>query len=595
MKLRQLLLLLLVSALAAAGGWLAARRHPPGSKPAAAPAANGPRVLYYQSSMHPWIKSDQPGRCTICGMELVPVYEGQSGFEAGAGIVTLSSNIIQVIGVQTEEVQRRPLRRQFRFAGIIEDNDTKHRYVSAYIDGRIDELAVNYVGAEVRAGQPLATFYSPILLAAEREYVSLQRQQPEAVSAALTQERRFLLETAALRLRRLGLTDAQIAQLPSKNDQELHTQILAPVSGTITARNVYPGQYVKEGDKLFELADFSTMWFVFDAYERDLSWLKPGQRVEITMPAMPGQTLTGAIAFIDPNLNGVTRSAKVRVELPNPRFEDDGRSRRLLYHRLYADASVQVESPEVLSVSRSAILSPGAQALAYVEKGPGAYEQRRIRLGRAGDEAWEVLEGLQAGERVVTTGNLLVDAQAQLNASAALAPASGPPPASTPAGSAPGSAPALPPLTDGQRQAVTNFLNLVAAITDVLASDDLAGFNTRAAQTHQQTPALLNTFKDGGAWLALVQQAEPVGHLEPADNLRAARKSFHPLSEVAVQLVKALRGADAAFRSLHVYRCPMTKDSFPGAPRTAEWIQLAAPIRNPYFGAEMLDCGSEVK
>jgi len=361
---------------------------------------------------------------------------------------------------------------------------------------------------------------------------------------------------------------------------------------------------VKEGDKLFELADFSTMWLVFEAYVSDLACLQSGQAVQVTAPAVPGRTFSGKITFIDPNLNAMTRSAKVRVELPNPVVEQGGQTRRLFYHRLYADASVQVELPEVLTVSRSAVLSAGSPPLVYVDKGGGAYEPRRVRLGRAGDEYWEVLDGVSSGESVVTTGNLLIDAQAQLNSSAGSAPGEhvhgAPGPTSsqaTPDTNQTRSAAdaTRPPLTEPQRTAVRAFLTLVAGLADALAADDLAKFNAEAARTHQATPALINSFGQASPWLGLVQQAEPVGHLPAVTDLKAARKQFHPLSDVAVALGQALRRQDATFQSLRIYRCPMTKDSFPGAPRTADWIQFAAPIRNPYFGAEMLDCGSEVK
>jgi Cu(I)/Ag(I) efflux system membrane fusion protein len=412
----------------------------------------------------------------------------------------------------------------------------------------------------------------------------------------------MLRQAAAERLKRLGLTEAQIAGLPAKDPNETHTQILAPVAGTVVTRMVYAGQYVKEGERLFELADFSTMWFQFDAYERDLAWIKPGQTVEVTTPAVPGQTFTGAVVFIDPNLKEMTRSAKVRVELANPLLENDRPARRQLYHRLYAEARVQIASPEVLTVSRTAVLAPGSQPLVYVEKAPGVYEQRRVRLGRSGDDAWEILDGLSAGERVVTTGNMLVDAQAQLNATggAESGPA-GPsldtnlPPTST--GTQPGGTPAedLPALSSPQRAALTEFLNLATGVTDALASDNLAQYNERAAQVHRLIPGLLNAFPDRTGWRLQVEVISTVGHLAGAGDLKSARKEFHPLSEASVALAKALRTRDPEFRTLRVYRCPMTKDSFPGAPRTAEWIQRTDPIRNPYFGQEMLDCGSEVK
>jgi membrane fusion protein, copper/silver efflux system len=590
MKPIHVVLFLLVAALAGAGGWFAARHALAKSSSPTADTGQARKILYYQSAMHPWIKSDKPGRCTICGMELSPVYDGDKGFDAGEGIVTLGSNIIQVINARTDEVRRRPLKRSLRFAGTIDDNDAKHRIVSAYIDGRVDALAVNFVGAEVVAGQPLATFYSPMLLAAEREYIATAKQHAPPAGATLAAENHRLVEAAGARLKRYGLSEAQVAALPQKEADDIHTQLLAPVSGTVVGRFVYEGQYVKEGDKLFEIADFSTMWFQFDAYERDLAWLKPGQKVEVTTPAAPGKTFTGTLAFIDPNLKEMTRSAKVRVELPNPSVEINGVKRRELYHKLFADAVVQVEIPEVLAVPRSAVLSPGAAPVLYVDKGGGAYEQRRLRLGRTGDDEYEVLDGIAEGERVVTQGGMLIDAQAQLNASANQPTGEG-----VSSRDFTGTTNGLPPLTDAQQKAVHEFLALANAITAALAGDNLEEFNAQALKAHSAVPSLAGAFATDSPWRPSIEKLEAAAHLAPATDLKAGRKSFHPLSEAVVEFAKALRRQEAVFKSLKIFRCPMTKDAFPGAPRTAEWIQFESPIRNPYFGAEMLDCGSEVK
>jgi Cu(I)/Ag(I) efflux system membrane fusion protein len=308
--------------------------------------------------------------------------------------------------------------------------------------------------------------------------------------------------------------------------------------------------------------------------------------------------------FIDPNLKEMTRSAKVRVELPNPLIETNGVKRRELYHKLYADAIVQVEVPEVLAVPRSAVLSPGAVPIVYVDQGNGAYEQRKVRLGRAGDNDYEMLDGLEEGERVVTQGNMLIDAQAQLHASSQGAGGEhqhgGPGPQST---SSPGrkSLPegavkqTLPTLTESQSKAVKDFLTLADAITASLAADNLDEFKAGAQKTHGALPALSAAFENASPWRPLLRQIETSGHLSDANDLKAARKIFHPLSEAVVEFAKVLRQAETNFSSVKIFRCPMTKDAFPGAPRTAEWIQMQSPIRNPYFGAEMLDCGSEVK
>ncbi len=591
MKPLHLPLIVLVAVAAGAGGWFAARQLPPSSTPADNAQGSTRKVLYYQSAMHPWIKSDKPGRCTICGMALSPVFEGDKGFDTSEGVVTLGSNSIQVINVQSQAVKRRPLQRSFRFAGTIDDNDAKHRIVSAYVDGRIDTLVVNHLGAEVVAGEPLATLYSPMLLAAEREYVALQKPASAGAATSFGAEQHRLSEASAARLERLGLSTAQIAALPQKDAGDIHTPLLAPMSGTVVARFAYEGQYVKEGEKLFEIADFSTMWFLFDAYERDLAWLRPGQKVEVTTPSAPGRSFAGTIAFIDPNLKEMTRSAKVRVELLNPLVGTNGLLRRELYHKLFAEALVQVEMPELLAVPRSAVLSPGANPVVYVDKGGGAYEQRKVRLGRVGDEFHEVLEGLGDGERVVTQGSLLIDAQAQLNAGVN-SPADAPDHGTT---STTSPATVLPAVTAAQQPATKDFLAAAAALSTALAADDLAGFNTQATRVHTALPALLAVFTADDGWRTLIAKIEASGHLDSANDLKTARKNFHPLSVATVEFAKALRRAEANFGGLKVFRCPMTKDAFPGAPRTAEWLQLDATIRNPWFGAEMLDCGNEVK
>lgn len=562
--------ILLTLAVAVPVTWFATRKiHSGGAGSAATsatPAKSERKLLYYQSAMHPWVKSPKPGRCTICGMELTPVYEGDAGFDAGSGdVVPLTQTMIQVMNVQTAEARQRPLKKTLTVAGTIDDDARRHRIISAYVEGRIEKLNINHHGAEVVEGKPLAEIYSPSLLQSEREYRSLTGD---------------LRQSVALRLRQMGLTPAQIAALPGKSPESLTTELLSPMSGTVVNDEVYAGQYVTAGQKLFEIADFSTMWFVFRAYEQDLPWVKMGLKVDITTPSHPGQTFTGSITFIDPNFDEATRSTKVRVELENPLVE----GRRSLLHRLYADGLVHLDAPEVLTVPRSAVIETGPEAVAYVDQGGGAYARRVLKLGRRGDALVEVSSGLSAGDKVVVNGNLLIDGQAEMNRSFAE-------PAATNAPAA-----ALPALTDAQRKAVQEFLALADAITASLAADKLDEFNTQAAKSHAAMPALMDAFVNADkAWHPLLKAIAEAGHLEKAGDLKAARKIFHPFSNAAVALAQALRRGEKEFASLKVFRCPMTKNAFAGAPNASEWIQLQPTLRNPYFGAAMLDCGSEVK
>ena len=533
------------------------------------------KVLYYQSAMHPWIKSDKPGRCTICGMELTPVYEGEAGFDVSGDLITLSSNSVRVLNVQTVEARIQALTKTLNVAGTIEQDDSKRRVLSAYVGGRIDNLQVNYVGAEVKAGEPLAEFYSPILLTAVRDYLVVQRGAGDA----------SLVSAAASRLKQLGLSDEQISHLRDTfKETDITIPLLAPISGTVTEKKVSAGQYVQEGEKLFELADFSTMWFIFRAYEQDLPWIRIGQKVGVSTPSLPGKVVTGTIKFIDPNLDEATRAAKVRVELENPLVD----GRRLFSHRLYADGVVQVEASEVLAVPRSAVIQTGPEAVAFVEQGGGGYARHVLKLGRRGDTLFEVLDGLSAGDKVVVNGNLLMDGQAEMNRAFAAPAAAMPMTTNMPPGE-------LPALTEAQRAAVREFLVHVDALSAALAADDLEKFNTQTDKTHAAAGNLYAAFPGSEAWQALAREVEASSHLIVANDLKEARREFYPFSMATVNLAQAVRRSGADIGVLKVFRCPMSKNAFVDAPNIAEWIQLQPEVRNPLFGKEMLDCGSEVK
>jgi membrane fusion protein, copper/silver efflux system len=545
------LLLLLAAGLAGFAGWHFGRR------PSAPDTSAARKVLYYQSPMHPQVKSDRPGNCTICGMKLVPVYEGETGGAVGG--VRLSQQAANVIHVATASVVRQPIQRTIRVAGMIDDDDSAHRRLSAYVEARIEKLHVNYVGAEVEAGQPLAELFSRELIVARGEY-TLATKMPAG------SDRENAISATRQKLRRLGLTAEQVEKLPGQTGDTFG--IIAPISGTVVARNVYEGQYVKEGDVLFEIADFTKMWFVFEAYERDLAWIRVGQSVEIVTPSVPGKVYRAPIAFIDPNLNPETRSARIRVVLDNPHVGDPARHRHELLHKVYAEGRITVETEPVLTIPRSAVLNPDSAPLVYLARGEAGYEPRGVLLGRVGDDVWEVLDGLDEKDRVVTTGNLLIDAQAQLERGSP--------------------APSVVPLDATQQAAARKFIEAIAATGRALAADDLAAHNA-------SIPALQASATEVGAAL-------PHGRLSSATNISAAkdlvsaRKQFYPLSMAAADLVPSLRRAAPDLAKIKVFQCPMAKSAVPSAETNeGRWVQLEGPLRNPFFGAEMLECGEEVR
>ena len=527
---------LVIVALAAAGGWYASRLWPV-SAPTNIPGAR--KILIYQSPMHPWVKSDKPGQCTVCGMDLVPVYEVGAGFDkATAGRVMLPSGSPDVVGMRTEVVRKQPLARTLRVAGMIGEDESRHGIISAPVEGRIDGLAMTGEGDKVTRRQPLVTLFSRTLLSAASDYkIALEQTSPTA-------------DQAKRRLEQYGLVWEQIQAIPQRQADDIHFGILSPLTGTIVKSYVSEGQTIREGDRLFEIADFTKMWFMFTAYEQDLPLLATGQIITVTTPSLPGEILKAKVGFISPNLDETTRSSRIRVVLENPD--------RRIRNKTFAEGIVELDAPEVIAIPRGAVLWPGGTPRVYVEKAPGVYQQRNVKLGRPGDACWEILGGLKEGERVVLSGNMLIDGQAQLDAMVVAEPA--------------------PPdlaISTAANPDLNAYLTAVAALTNALADDDLAAANAALAQLPNAPEGLIKTSAPG-----------------PNTDIMAMRKAFLPWSQ---EIAALAAGMKPQFPGLQIFSCPMTHDLWPGAPADAKWIQAGGELHNPYWGKQMRDCGVEVK
>lgn len=498
----------------------------------------------YRCPMHPMVTSPTPAKCTICGMDLVRGLAANA--EAPPGVIALSPSVVTTIGVQTTPVTRQALTRSLRVVGRIEDDDTSHRILSARVPGRVEKLHLNYVGAAVAADAPLATIYSPEMLTAQRVYVERLKAGEGAFPAAARAEARE-------RLFELGLPEAEIETLTQSLKPSATIVLRAPNAGTVVAKSVYEGQYVQASDRLFEIADFSRMWFVFDAYAQDIPWLQAGQTVEITTQAVPGETIVAPIEFIDPNFDELRQSARVRAVLPNPHYSVAGQPHSLP-HRVLAEGRVLVASPEVLAAPRAAILDTGRGPVAYVDQGSGHYLQRAVQLGRRGDTQVEILSGLAEGDRVVTQGALLIDAQAQLTQEAA--------------GAAHAHATAAPPLDPAAREKLAAALPALLEASAALAADDFPRYQAGFPQLTTATADLPGLPK-----------------LAVGTDLKSARVSFEPWITRVADLARPYK----AELGVKVYECPMAPVGGKG-----RWLQRTAPLHNPFFGSTMLECGDEL-
>lgn len=356
-------------------------------------------------SMHPQIRKNAPGNCPICGMDLIPLRSGGSSNEAAfpADAMQMSEEAIALANIQTSVVSRKNPVKEILLYGVIAPDERRLQSQTAHTGGRIEKLFVDFTGETVRAGQPLVTLYSPELLTAQQELL-------EALKLKETQPQ--LLQAAREKLRLWKLTDGQIAQIETSGIVSPTVDIKSTTSGIVMSRKISEGDYVSSGGVLFEVADLSSVWAMFDAYEVDLAFLKVGDRLDFTVQAVPGKVFTGKISFIDPILDQTTRTARVRVEIPNPNL--------LLKPEMYANATVTASLQQFnnqIVIPQSAVLWTGKRSIVYVsltEYDVPVYQLREVELGPSLGNSYVVLDGLEDGELIVSNGVFAIDASAQL-------------------------------------------------------------------------------------------------------------------------------------------------------------------------------------
>ena len=339
---------------------------------------------------------------------------GHDHAAAGAGPadrnqpVRLSADDSRRIGVTFAEVALGPLEREVRTVAQVTYDETRVTVVAPRVEGWVEALYVNTTGQPVRRGQPLFALYAPMVVATEQELL-LARDLESGVAGG-TEEARAgahgLLESTRRRLLAWDVPPDEVARLEATGEVQRTVTFRSPATGVVVQKAVLPGQRLMPGDPVYRIADLSTVWIEGEVFERDLPSVHVGQKVSAEFPALPGEHRTGRIAYIYPTLDPTTRTARVRVELPNPGLA--------LKPGMYATVRLTSETAPVLSVPRSAVLVTGERALAFLKRPDGAFEPRPVSLGRATDERLEILHGLSRGDTVVASATFLVDAESNL-------------------------------------------------------------------------------------------------------------------------------------------------------------------------------------
>lgn len=391
-------------------------------------------ILYWTCTMHPSVRMKEPGTCPICAMNLVPVRK-QAEEETGdpssqsqptrtqpasiqpavdiaapdRSTFTVDPVRQQLIGVQTETVGPRNLDRTIRTVGIIETDERRTAQIHTKVGGWVEDVFVDYTWQHVKKGDPLFSIYSPDLVSTQEEYLTALKAVDRLGDTGFPdvgERARRLLTSTRTRLLFFDVTPAQIEALERSREVQKTLVVYSSIEGHVVERNAFPGMRVEPNTRLYTLVDHSYVWVHVEVYEQDIAFVRTGQRATMTVEAYPGKTFSGRVTFIEPHMMRDTRTLRVRLEFPNPGL--------LLKPEMYAHIELRIPVGERLAVPASAVLRTGRRDVVFVSRGEGRMELRQVELGIKTDAFYEVLQGLQPGERIVTAANFLIDAESKV-------------------------------------------------------------------------------------------------------------------------------------------------------------------------------------
>lgn len=539
-------------------------------------------------SMHPQIRQSEPGSCPICGMDLIPL-ETSDNSDIDPDAISMSESAMIIAGVSTYKVGNSDGIKEITLNGKVEVNEKGVYSQSSHIPGRIEKILVTFTGEYVKKGQVVAYVYSPELATAQQELLeaySIRDIQPQ------------LFEAVKQKLKNWKVSETTIKNVLSSGKAQDKFPITADVSGYVLKKNVELGDYVQRGQTLYDVADLSTVWVLFEIYESDIPWIKKGDKVNYTIASFPGESFSGTISFIDPFINPSTRIATARVEVRNSNLK--------LKPEMFVSGTISsrvATNKSSLSVPKSAVMWTGKRSIVYVknesEKGV-SFKLRQVTLGPLLGNDYLIEEGLEAGEEVVANGTFNIDAAAQLAGKPSMMNLEG-----SKASTAHNHGGTQAEISDEKPTVLQTTKTTISAdaktslqplykdyfeLKDALTKDDFSEAKTAITKFEKSLSKInMNLFKGDAHKIWMNYQTELKKNiLDTANikNIKEMRNSFMPISNVMIAMTKSFKPLK---KSSYILFCPMAIGD-----KGANWLSKENKVVNPYFGASMLKCG-EVK
>jgi multidrug efflux pump subunit AcrA (membrane-fusion protein) len=581
---------LLAAAAGAAGGAYWQRRHAASSGPGAEEAAEPGQL--WTCGMHPQVIQEGPGICPICRMKLTPAGAAAS---SGEGIA-IDPVVVENMGIRVAPVVEGTLRRAVRAPGYVREAEPTQHDVTLKVGGWVKRLHANTEGMHIQKGAVLFEVYSPELFAAQAELIAARRALeglPSGADPLARREAERILDTAREKLLLWDVDPGDLDAIAGENRPRDTVLFRSPADGHVVEKLVVEGSPIEPGKRLFRIVDHSTLWLDASIYERDIPFVAEGQTAEATTAAFPGRTFSGRIILIHPHLDMMARTATARILVRNPDLD--------LKPGMYAAVELPGRALErTVLAPREAIIDTGIRQVAFVHLGGGRFDPRDVKMGIEGEKGMvQILDGLKPGELVVTSGQFLLDAESRTREAtrkflderrlkaAGLKP---PPVAAAPAVEEVTAPPLDPAVRARVAPGIDALLERYLEAARALARDAFA----EAVPAARSLPALAQALADAATGSPIEAEArkvleasaalEGLNALDPG-GMETARRQFRTLSDAVIALVKRAPPSPRAAARLSVIRCPM----FPG-----DWLQTDDAVRNPYYGAQMLECGEVV-